>query len=53
MNFDENEIIEAKWFTYEQLIDMKDELRDYDYIISAIKRYREKDIKPLDTITIR
>lgn len=53
INFDKNEIIEAKWFTFEELKDMKGELRDYDYIIEAIRRYRENDIKPLDTIIIR
>lgn len=51
--FDNNEIIETKWFTFEELLNMKEELRDYDYIIEAISRYRENDIKSLDTIKIR
>lgn len=31
---------------------MKDELRDYDYIIEAIRRYKENEVKSLDTIKI-
>ena len=53
IDFDKNEIIEAKWFTFEELKNMKEELRDYDYIIETIRRYRDNDIKPLNTIIIR
>lgn len=53
IDFDKNEIIETKWFTFEELKNMKEELRDYDYIIEAIRRYRDNDIKPLNTIIIR
>lgn len=53
ISFNRNEIIETKWFTFEELKNMKEELRDYDYIIEAIRRYRDNDIKPLNTIIIR
>ena len=53
IDFDKNEIIETKWFTFEELKNMKEELRDYNYIIEAIRRYRDNDIKPLNTIIIR
>ena len=53
IDFDKNEIIETKWFTFEELKNMKEELRDYDYIIEAIRRYSDNDIKPLNTIIIR
>ena len=32
---------------------MKDDLRDYDYIINSIEKLTKNDIKPLDTIIIR
>ena len=53
IDFDKNEIIETKWFTFEELKNMKEELRDYDYVIETIRRYRDNDIKPLNTIVIR
>ena len=53
IDFDKDEIIETNWFTFEELKNMKEELRDYDYIIEAIRRYRDNDIKPLNTIIIR
>lgn len=53
IDFDKNEIIETKWFTIEELKNMKEELRDYNYIIETIRRYNENEIKPLNTIIIR
>lgn len=53
IDFDKNEIIEIKWFTFEELKNMKEELRDYNYIIETIRRYNENEIKPLNTIIIR
>lgn len=53
IDFDKNEIIETNWFTFEELKNMKEELRDYDYVIETIRRYRDNDIKPLNTIVIR
>lgn len=34
--YDPNEILDVKWFTYEELINMKEELRSYNGIISSI-----------------
>lgn len=34
--YDKSEILDVKWFSYEELLNMKDELRSYDLIINSI-----------------
>lgn len=51
--FDKNELLEVSWFTYEEIKNMADDLRDKDYTITSIERYNAKQIKPLDTIINR
>ena len=36
ITYDNSEILDAKWFSYEELLNMKDELRSYDWIINSI-----------------
>lgn len=48
-----NEILECKWFTFEEIKDMADNLRDGDYIIDSINKYNAKQIKPLEFIINR
>lgn len=36
ITYDPNEILDVKWFTYEELVNMKEELRSYNGIISSI-----------------
>lgn len=36
ISYDTNEILDVKWFTYEELVNMKEELRSYNGIISSI-----------------
>lgn len=36
----EHELLDAKWFTYEEIVAMKDRLRNIDYILGAIDRAR-------------
>ena len=43
------EILEAKWFTYEQIIAMSDQLRRADWIISAID-FARRGAAPLDLV---
>jgi ADP-ribose pyrophosphatase YjhB (NUDIX family) len=49
INFDKNEILDVKWFTYDEIIEMKDQLRDPD-IIKEIEDYLADRIYPLDVI---
>lgn len=50
--FDKNEILDVKWFTYEKIISMKNELRSYDWITQAIKSYVEKRIYDIDIVKV-
>ena len=34
--YDKSEILDVKWFSYEELLNMKDEIRSYDLIINSI-----------------
>ncbi|MBQ6991912.1 MAG: NUDIX domain-containing protein [Clostridia bacterium] len=34
--FDKDEILDVKWFSYEEILNMKEELRDYAWITDAI-----------------
>lgn len=37
LSFPREEILDAKWFTYEEIVAMEDQLRDAEYILSALK----------------
>lgn len=40
LSFPEDELLAAQWFSYEEVLQMKDELRRADYIIPAIAATR-------------
>lgn len=48
------EILEAKWFTYEEVVALgkQDQLRAPEWIIAALENYRDHKIMPLDYINI-
>lgn len=50
--FDRKEILDIRWFTYEEIISMKNELRSYDWITTAIGRYVDKKICNIDIVKI-
>ena len=52
ISFDEKEILDVKWFRYEEIIEMQNELRDYDLIIHAIRAHKERKIIPLEFVLI-
>ncbi|MBQ9318916.1 MAG: NUDIX domain-containing protein [Bacilli bacterium] len=41
INYNTQEILAVKWFTYDEILEMKNELRDYDWITSVIKNNEE------------
>ncbi|MBQ8298557.1 MAG: NUDIX domain-containing protein [Clostridia bacterium] len=53
IKFDEDEIKEVNWYSFEEIRNMSANLRDSEYIINVIEKYINNDIKPLDTIIIR
>ena len=50
--FDKNEILDVKWFTYEEILNMKDELRAYTWITDAISAYVNNRIASVDIVKI-
>lgn len=46
------EIMDVKWFTYEEIIAMRNEIRNTDLLIGAIENYRSKIIAPLEIVKL-
>lgn len=34
--FNKSEILDVKWFSYEEIVEMHDELRSYDFVVNSI-----------------
>lgn len=52
IKFDLKEILDVKWFSYEEILAMKEELRSPDLIIDVIEKYIKGNIYNLDVIKI-
>lgn len=52
IRIDPREILDIKWFTYEEVLNMKDELRSEDLIIDVITQAENNNIIDLDIIQI-
>ena len=52
IKFDENEIKKAKWFSYDEIINMKEELRSYNWITDVITRYVNNKIYDIDIFNV-
>lgn len=52
IKFDNNEIMDAKWFTYDEIMNMKENLRSPELIIGAIEKAYNNDYVSLDLIKI-
>ncbi len=50
LHFDSEEIAEAKWFTFDEIIAIKEELRNPAPILKCIEMLRNGNVLPLDTI---
>lgn len=50
IKFDKNEILDAKWFTYEEILNMKTELRNYDWIVNSITNLKENKVASIDMV---
>ena len=49
---DGKEIENVKWFTYEEILNMKEELRADGYFLSTIRNKMNNKVQPLDIIKI-
>ena len=52
ININKSEILDVKWFSYEEILKMKDELRSPDWIISNLNVLVENKQTNLDLIKI-
>lgn len=52
IKFDKNEILDVKWFSYEEILNMKDELRSYEWITAAITAYVNNKIADTSIVKI-
>lgn len=50
--YDKSEILDVKWFSYEELLNMKDELRSYDLIIGSISFLLENKVADINIVNI-
>ena len=52
IKFDSNEILDAKWFSYEELSSTKVQLRSENFILGAINNARNKLVAPISIVEI-
>ena len=52
IEFNKNEILDVKWFSYQEILSMKEELRNYNWIIDAITAFVEKRIYNIDIVKV-
>ena len=52
INFDKDEILDVKWFTYDEIMKMHDELRGYERITDAITAVEKNNVSNIDIIKI-
>lgn len=50
INFNPDEILDAKWFTYDEILAMKPELRSADFLIGAVDNLRNHKVAPIDVV---
>ena len=50
INFNPDEIMDAKWFTYDEILAMRSELRSADFLIGAINNLRSHKLAPIDIV---
>lgn len=50
IKFDPSEILDVKWFTYEEILAMKDQIRNRVLILGAIENAKRGITAPLDII---
>lgn len=52
IKYNKNEILNVKWFTYDEILNMKDSLRSCNLIIAVINSYINKEITDINLIKI-
>lgn len=52
INFNPNEILDAKWFTYEEIVATKDQLRMESFVLGTIDNARNGLVAPMDIVRV-
>ena len=52
ISFSPDEIMDVKWFSYEELVSMKDQLRRVDLVLGAIENVRNKLVAPTSVVNV-
>lgn len=52
IKFDPEEILDACWFSYEEILEMSDQLRNADRVIHAIQNVKDGIVAPLEILKI-
>ena len=50
LKYNQEEIADAKWFTYDEIMNMKDNLRNKDVIMKCLENYKNNNYSSLDDI---
>ena len=49
INFNKDELLDVRWFSYDEIKNMKDSLRSPDFILGSIDTHQNNKIAPLQT----
>ena len=52
IKYKSKEILQVKWFTYEEIISIKDKLRSPKLVLDCIEKLRENKVISIDMINI-
>ena len=52
IKYDKNEILDVKWFTYDEILEMKDELRAYDWVVNSVTAVEKNNIANINLIKL-
>ena len=52
IKFDPNEILDVKWFTYDEIVAMKDQIRMESFLLGAIDNLRNGLVSPIEIVKI-
>ena len=50
IEFDPAEILDAKWFSYDEILAMRSEIRNEDLLIGAIENARNGVVAPMEIV---
>ena len=52
LKYNKKEILDVKWFTYDELLNMKNELRSYDLMIKCVSNFKNNIIADINIVNL-